>query len=224
MRKASKLTRRKKTKNKNVASNDTSETILSQMMENQTIQSTSTTTMEGNQTQPQENIESELQKVQEENQYLKLLLGMSYKLDQLYEIWTGHFPNAFSNETALKTFLELHSKQKQSELILKTFRHVETIKSFISEHKSQMLGAHVTTGSRDMSSVSASGQVSGVANVAMMTTPLASDNESAPSVNVNTLSMTTPNLNETSITSKQRKDLGRMLSKQVSFRFYQIKI
>ena len=79
---------------------------------------------------------------------------MSHKVDQLYEIWTGHFPTAFSNEDTLQTYLELHSRQKQSELIIKTFRHVETIKQFLTDHKSQLLVASASLGENAISVIS----------------------------------------------------------------------
>lgn len=165
--KKSKLSKKRKgrgkdpvqTKNVNVDLRD-DETIISEMLRSQEINANVTTCADQRRNSGDSNDENTfststsskdanenstgLQRVQEENQYLKLLLAMSYKVDQLYEIWNGHFPNAFSNPNTLKTYLDLHSKQKQSDLIVKTFQHVETIKEFITQHKSQMMNMNST--------------------------------------------------------------------------------
>ena len=159
-------------------------------------------------------VETRLRKVEEENQYLKLLLGMSHKVDQLYEIWTGHFPNAFSNADTLHTYLELHSKQKQSQLIIKTFRHVETIKKFLTDHKSQMLvssaslGENILSNSDDHSDVLSSNISSSQNNEG---DPPLGGPESLITSNIQSESE-----REVISTSKERVDLGRMMSQQVN--------
>ena len=155
-------------------------------------------------------VETQLRRVREENQYLRLLLGIGHKVDQLYEIWTGHFPNAFSNAETLQTYLELHSKQKQSELIIKTFRHVETIKKFLTDHKSQMLvsaslGENICSVSDDHSDVASSSNVG----------PSQNNEDHAPLAEAQNTSNSIESEIEIISTSKERVDLGRMMSQQV---------
>ena len=154
-----------------------------------------------------------LKKVEEENQYLRLLLGMSHKVDQLYEIWTGHFPTAFSNEDTLQTYLELHSRQKQSELIIKTFRHVETIKQFLTDHKRQMLVASASLGENAISVIS----VDDPSSEDVASSSLSSSQNNQDQVRVPEPQNTKENTSEseTFSTSKERVDLGRMMSQQV---------
>ena len=157
-----------------------------------------------------------LKKVEEENQYLRLLLGMSHKVDQLYEIWTGHFPTAFSNEDTLQTYLELHSKQKQSELIIKTFRHVETIKQFLTDHKSQLLVASASLGENAISVISDDDPSSDVASSSVSSSENNQNQVRVLEPQQNTKETTTSESEmETFSTSKERVDLGRMMSQQV---------
>ena len=207
--KKSKLTSKKKKSDKNKKSGSEDPTNeLSGMMNKHNIADVENVDIEKSQNE-------KWKKVEEENQYLRLLLGMSHKVDQLYEIWTGHFPNAFSSADTLQTYLELHSKQKQSELIIKTFRHVETIKQFLTDHKSQMLVASASSGENAMSVISddpssdmASSNISSFQN-----------NQDHAPLRVpepqNTKENTSESEMETLSTSKERVDLGRMMSQQV---------
>ena len=203
--KKSKLTSKKKKSDKNKKSGSEDPTNeLTGMMNKHNIADVENENMEKSHSE-------KWKKVEEENQYLRLLLGMSHKVDQLYEIWTGHFPNAFSSADTLQTYLELHSKQKQSELIIKTFRHVETIKQFLTDHKSQMLVASASSGENAMSVISddpssdmASSNISSFQN----------NQDHAPE-SQNTKENTIEPEMETFSTSKERVDLGRMMSQQV---------
>ena len=171
-------------------------------------------------------LQEETRKLQEENQYLKLLLGVSFKIDQLYEIWQSIFPNAFSNQNTLKTYLELHSKQKQSDLIIKTFQHVETIKHFLTDHKSQMIGDEaiaVTSNNQNRTLADSSNGNPTSASVEIHSTlrnmSLASSSglqsPSAPTTLPSPLASTSlPNLTS-SLTKRQRSSLGRMMSTEV---------
>ena len=159
-------------------------------------------------------VETQLREVREENQYLRLLLGIGHKVDQLYEIWTGHFPNAFSSAETLQTYLELHSKQKQSELIIKTFRHVETIKKFLTDHKSQMLvsaslGENTSSISDDHSD-GVSSNISSSQNNENHVPLGGPDSQDTPNIIQSEMEVIS-----TFSTSKERVDLGRMMSQQV---------
>ena len=211
--KKSKLTsRKKKTDKSKVGSVDPSDELTGMMNKHKIDDNGRNVNMEKS---SNNDTETQLRKLEEENQYLKLLLGMSHKMDQLYEIWTGHFPNAFSSADTLQTYLELHSKQKQSELIIKTFRHVETIKTFLTDHKSQMmvsasLGGNICSVSDDFSDVASSSNVSS----SQIIEGQSPSGRSAESQNTANMNMREP---ETEIisTSKERVDLERMMSQQV---------
>ena len=216
--KKSKLSRRK------IAKKATSED--DRATENDDATATTTTESDGADDRRNE-VSVENQKLREENQYLKLLLGVSQKVDQLYDIWNGHFPNAFHSANTLTTYLDLHSKQKQSDLILKTFHHVETIKHFLADHKTQMLGPPaqndtVLSSLNERSNVvennnSASSDLQ--ASLRMMTISSAAaaangSSSSAASV-TNGATFTSDLSSESSLTKQQRNDLGRMMSVEV---------
>ena len=157
--------------------------------------------------------EKGLQRVQEENQYLKLLLAMSYKVDQLYEIWNGHFPNAFSNPNTLKTYLDLHSKQKQSDLIVKTFQHVETIKEFITQHKSQMMNMN----SAGMIIPTTNSVNQPIPNLAISSGNITSISEEPQQIRRTNQHLSVSNLSIRSSADKQeRRDFEKMFSQEVS--------
>ena len=210
--KKSKLTSRKKKSDKSKVGSpvDPSDELTGMMNKHKIDENGGNVNMEKSRNN---DTETQVRKLEEENQYLKLLLGMSHKMDQLYEIWTGHFPNAFSSADTLQTYLELHSKQKQSELIIKTFRHVETIKKFLTDHKSQMLvsasfGGNICSVSDDLSDVASSSNVTS-----------SQDNEDQSPLGRSAESRNTANIieSETEIisTAKERVDLERMMSQQV---------
>ena len=203
--KKSKLTSKKKKSDKNKKSGSEDPTDeLTGLMHKHNIDVVENVNMEKSSSE-------KLKKVEEENQYLRLLLGMSHKVDQLYEIWTGHFPTAFSNEDTLQTYLELHSRQKQSELIIKTFRHVETIKQFLTDHKSQMLVASsASLGENAISVISDDHSSSDVAS-----SNVSSSQNNQDQVRVPEPQNTSESVMETFSTSKERVDLGRMMSQQV---------
>ena len=222
--KKSKLTKRKKPKaaaaTKEIDISDESE--LSAMMKSHHIDKDQNKTSE-NLTDPavnnvveqnrNEEMETELRNIRDENQYLKLLLGMSYKVDQLYEIWHGHFPNAFSSKNNLKTYLDLHSKQKQSDLIVKTFEHVQTIKQFLTEHKIQMIAP---SGSEQISNNSENVLGMGRNSSELLESGHSGAQESIAILdNASTSSTGDQRKAEISSNSQQRQDLGRMLSQEV---------
>ena len=207
--KKSKLTSKKKKSDKNKRSGSEDPTDdLTGMMHKHNIDDVENVNMEKSSSE-------KLKKVEEENQYLRLLLGMSHKVDQLYEIWTGHFPTAFSNADTLQTYLELHSKPKQSELIIKTFQHVETIKQFLTDHKSQMLVASASLGENAISVISDDDHSS--SDVASSNVSSSQNNQDQVQVPEpqNTRENTSESVMETFSTSKERVDLGRMMSQQV---------
>ena len=189
---------------------------------------TATTTTESDGADDRRNeVSVENQKLREENQYLKLLLGVSHKVDQLYDIWNGHFPNAFHSANTLTTYLDLHSKQKQSDLILKTFHHVETIKHFLADHKTQMLGPAaqndtVLSSLNERSNVvgnnnSASSDLQASLRMMTISSAVAAANGSSSSTAsvTNGATFTSDLSSESSLTKQQRNDLGRMMSVEV---------
>lgn len=240
--KKSKLARKKKINKKPTKDNQVAEeteiTKISSMMSSQNLhgddgdenKSSSEEYQRSAHSSASEEGQSELQKVQEENQYLRLLLGVSHKVDQLYEIWNGHFPSAFTNQNTLRTYLELHSKQKQSELILKTFQHVETMKYMLNEHKCLMLGGAsvpVTTsasaaGSGDQTTNISDSAVSVVSQGPELGPGPGHSSGDAPLMESHLSSNssgTQPSASGASLTTKQRVDLGRMMSNKVGLQY-----
>lgn len=233
--KKSKLARKKKINKKPTrdvqVDEETEITEISSMMSSQNLhgddgdenKSSSEEFQRTTQSSASEEGQSELQKVQEENQYLRLLLGVSHKVDQLYEIWNGHFPSAFTNQNTLRTYLELHSKQKQSELILKTFEHVERMKYMLNEHKCQMLGGASVPVTTSASSARSGDQTTNVSESAVSVVSQGSELRPGPGQSSgdaplieshlsSNSSGTQPSASEASLTTKQRVDLGRMMS------------
>ena len=209
--KKSKLASRKKKSDKNKAAPVDPSDDLTGMIKKHNIDENGANANVNLEKSRNSDVETQLRKVEEENQYLRLLLGIGHKVDQLYEIWTGHFPNAFSNAETLQTYLELHSKQKQSELIIKTFRHVETIKKFLTDHKSQMLvsaslGENIYSVSDDHSDVASSSNVGSSHQ---------NNEDHAPLAESRNISNSIESEIEIISTSKERTDLGRMMSQQV---------
>ena len=222
--KKSKLARKKKPKAADAATKNievSHESELSTMMKSHHIDKDQSKTSENRTDQVVNNVveenrneemETELRNIREENQYLKLLLGMSYKVDQLYEIWHGHFPNAFSNKNTLKTYLELHSKQKQSDLIVKTFDHVQTIKQLLTEHKSQM----ISPGGREQISYNSENVLNVLeGNNSEVLVSGQSGMEERSHNNASASPSSIVDQREISSNSQQRQDLGRMLSQEV---------
>ena len=209
MKKSKLASRKKKSDNNKAGSVDPSDDLAG-MMRKHNIDENGANANVNLEKSRNSDVETQLRRVREENQYLRLLLGIGHKVDQLYEIWTGHFPNAFSNAETLQTYLELHSKQKQSELIIKTFRHVETIKKFLTDHKSQMLvsaslGENIYSVSDDHSDVASSSNVG----------PSQNNEDHAPLAEAQNTSNSIESEIEIISTSKERVDLGRMMSQQV---------
>ena len=240
--KKSKLARKKKINKKPTrdvqVDEETEITEISSMMSSQNLhgddgdenKSSSEEFQRTTQSSASEEGQSELQKVQEENQYLRLLLGVSHKVDQLYEIWNGHFPSAFTNQNTLRTYLELHSKQKQSELILKTFEHVERMKYMLNEHKCQMLGGASVPVTTSASSARSGDQTTNISESAVSVVSQGSElrpghgqsSGDAPLIESHLSSNssgTQPSASEASLTTKQRVDLGRMMSNKVGLQY-----
>ena len=242
--KKSKLARKKKINKKPTrdvqVDEETEITEISSMMSSQNLhgddgdenKSSSEEFQRTTQSSASEEGQSELQKVQEENQYLRLLLGVSHKVDQLYEIWNGHFPSAFTNQNTLRTYLELHSKQKQSELILKTFEHVERMKYMLNEHKCQMLGGASVPVTTSASSARSGDQTTNISESESAVSVVSQGSELRPGPGQSSgdaplieshlssnSSGTQPSTSEASLTTKQRVDLGRMMSNKVGLQY-----
>ena len=92
---------------------------------------------------------TEIKDLKEENNYLKLLLGVSHNVDQLLRELARNFPlsDALSSPESFKRCLSELERSKQIEIFVQTFQHILHISNNLSDHKNRLLGVEnlVTT-------------------------------------------------------------------------------
>ena len=85
---------------------------------------------------------TEVNELKEENNYLKLLLGVSHNVDQLLRELARNFPlsDALSSPESFKRSLCELERSKEIEIFVQTFQHILHISNNLSDHKKRLLG------------------------------------------------------------------------------------
>ena len=131
----------KKTKDKSVDGTGTVSEISSQQQtEHPAIQSVPEMERTAAVAEPSKN--TEIIYLREENNYLKLLLGVSHNVDQLLGELARNFPlsDALSSPESFKRCLSELERSKEIEIFGQTLQNILQISNNLSDHKNRLLG------------------------------------------------------------------------------------
>ena len=111
--------------------------------ENQCDELSSTPEDIGNKTEsggPRRNSD-EIDQLKDENMYLKLLLGASHRVDQLFGVLRKNLsaPDALSSGDSFKRCLGLLDRDEEIEIFVQTFQNLLNISDYLNEHKSRIV-------------------------------------------------------------------------------------
>ena len=83
----------------------------------------------------------EIDQLKDENMYLKLLLGASHRVDQLFGDLRKNLSasDALSNGDSFKRCLGLLDRDEEIEIFVQTFQNLLNISDYLSEHKSRIV-------------------------------------------------------------------------------------
>ena len=89
----------------------------------------------------------EIDQLKDENMYLKLLLGASHRVDQLFGDLRKNLSasDALSNEDSFKRCLGLLDRDEVIEIFVQTFQNLLNISDYLSEHKSRIVSTPTPT-------------------------------------------------------------------------------
>ena len=84
----------------------------------------------------------EINELKDENNYLKLLLGISHNVDTLLGELRNNFPlsDALSSPESFRRCLCELERSKEIEIFVQTFQHILHISNNLSDHKKRLLG------------------------------------------------------------------------------------
>ena len=83
---------------------------------------------------------NETEQLKDENMYLKLLLGTSHRVDQLFEELKKNFStsDALSSAESFKRCLGELDKDRETEIFVQSFQYFLNISNYLSQHKNRV--------------------------------------------------------------------------------------